>query len=155
MADGMTVEMFGADTFVNLLDDLKPRFARRVQTVIKHAAKDCYDDSQVIVPVGKDVISTGFTGPGQQSAFITHIGGTLKGSGKVEYEGDITLIGDFWAIVSYCGDSDTGEYCDYAVYVELGTYKMAAQPYLLPSYEYAKIILLIDVAGIAMLNGIV
>ncbi len=125
MADGMTVEMFGADTFVNLLDDLKPRFARRVQTVIKHAAKDCYDDSQVIVPVGKDVISTG------------------------------SLIGDFWAIVSYGGDSDTGEYCDYAVYVELGTYKMAAQPYLLPSYEYAKIILLIDVAGIAMLNGIV
>jgi hypothetical protein len=155
MADGMTVDMQGMDTFVNLLDGLSPRFARRVQTAVKRAAKDCYDDSQAIVPVGKDTMVTLFTGPGQMHVAYSHIAGTLKGSGKITYEGDITMLGDFWAIVSYGGDSSTGEYCDYAVYVELGTRKMAAEPYLLPSYEYAKIILLIDAQGIATLNGIV
>jgi len=33
--------------------------------------------------------------------------------------------------------AEVGFDSDHAVYVELGTYKMAAQPYLLPAFEHA------------------
>src|SRR6266699_297308 len=39
-------------------------------------------------------------------------------------------------------ESEVGFMEDYAPYVELGTYKIAAQPYLIPSLELAKVGLL-------------
>ncbi|SRR6266700_2221890 len=41
-------------------------------------------------------------------------------------------------------ESEVGFMEDYAPYVELGTYKMAAQPYLMPSFELAAQTLLHD-----------
>lgn len=54
--------------------------------------------------------------------FVPVLTGDLKASGRTEYEGGT-------GFVVYGDDADV----DYAVYQEVGTSKMAAQPYLRPA----------------------
>jgi HK97 gp10 family phage protein len=128
------------------LDNLKPQYQQQAQRAIKAAAKECYKDSQDNCPVG-----TNYTASLRISgthAYYAHIPGSLKGSGKITYPDDLS------AEVSYGGESTTGETVDYQWYVEMGTHKMAAQPFLMPAFEHASRLLAIDVAGINALNKI-
>jgi HK97 gp10 family phage protein len=51
--------------------------------------------------------------------------GALKESGWITYEEGLITVG--------YGPGVSGD-VDYAIYVELGTYKMAAQPFLVPAF---------------------
>jgi len=106
MADGMTVDMQGADNTITLMGNFAFSTVAKVQTILERNAQRCADDAQPPV----------LTGELRDSKYV--------------------LIGDLWAEVGF--DSD------HAVYVELGTVHMAAQPYLLPAFEYAEQQLLFD-----------
>lgn len=71
--------------------------------------------------IGDVVAKAGFDCQAEAKAIVPVDTGNLKGSITTEKEGDFT------AIVS----ANT----DYAGYVEYGTYKMAAQPYMMPAAE--------------------
>ncbi len=101
MADGMTVDVQGANTLISALGALDVMTQVRAMAAIVDAANACADDARSTVPVD--------TGELRDSEYV--------------------LFRELEAEVGF--DSD------HAVYVELGTYKMAAQPYLLPAFELA------------------
>ncbi len=101
MADGLTVDVQGADIAITALGAFNTMTQVKVMKAIIDAANTCADDAHSTVPVD--------TGELRDSEYV--------------------LFKELSAEVGF--DSD------HAVYVELGTYKMAAQPYLLPAFEAA------------------
>jgi len=112
MADGMTVDVVGADTLITQLGLLDVETKVRAMKAIIDAANACADDARATVPVD--------TGELRDSEYM--------------------LFREL--------EAEVGFTAEYAVYVELGTYKMAAQPYLLPAYELAVQQLLSDLSSL-------
>ncbi len=108
MADGMTVDVQGANTLISALGALDVMTQVRAMAAIVDAANACADDARSTVPFDDS----------NTDANHEH----LRDTEYVHFE-------ELGAEVGF--DSD------HAVYVELGTYKMAAQPYLLPAFELA------------------
>ncbi|SRR6266567_4869005 len=106
MADGITVEIVGADSTVTLMGEFAFSTVAKVQRLLERNAQRCADDAQPPVDTGE-----------------------LRDSKYV-------IVREMEVEVGF--DSD------HAVYVELGTVHMAAQPYLLPAFEYAEQQLLFD-----------
>lgn len=137
----------GGSAVIGNLESLLAKYQKAAGRAIQNAAKDCYQFSQDTCPVGNSTTKSSYHQGAYQGEVYTHVAGTLKGSGK------INKIDDFNVEVSYGGESDTGEYCDYALFVELGTYKMAAQSFLYPAFLDAVDLLSIDLQGISRLNA--
>lgn len=148
MSGSFVVSMDGMDQVVMNLNKVSKGLPRQVRRVVKSAAKDCFQASQVDCPVGKDTTVTL-----ANKIYTEHIAGSLKGSGKVTTveDSDAGIIME----VSYGGMSDTGQEVDYAVFVELGTIHMHAQPYLYPNFLFGCRLLQIDLLGLAALSNIV
>ena len=109
MLDSFSVENIGLADTLQALDKTILDTKNRVQGLINDAVQECYDGSQKDCPYDDS----------NDDAEHEH----LRDSGTME-------VGELSGSVSYGTD-----HCDY---VEFGTYKMAAQPYLLPNFEIAK-----------------
>lgn len=120
MADNISVSIDGADRVVNIFSGLSEKMSNQIKRKLQASADRVLAVSQVEVPVDK---------------------GDLKDSGHVEP--DVVSLNEMSFNVVYGDGSSTSTiytYDDmdangYAWFVELGTVKMAAQPYLGPAFE--------------------
>lgn len=153
MAGMISVNINGMETVLGNLNKISKSMPAKIKRVTKSAAKTCFDGSQDDCPVGADVNVSRYHQGKYQGEETTHIGGSLKGSGKMTVvdETDTSIKVE----VSYGGESSTGEEVDYQWYVELGTCKMAAQPYLYPNFVLGCQFLQIDLQSIIALSNIV
>lgn len=120
MSDNFSVDCFGADRLIYVMNDISKTQYNKVQRILKNAADEILSQSQADVPVDR---------------------GDLKASGRVEnVEDDIDKVA--YDVIYGDGngtdkDYDYGDYIanGYAAFVELGTTKMPSQAYLGPAFE--------------------
>jgi HK97 gp10 family phage protein len=128
MADGLNFNLLGQDKVINVLGKVETKMSILILEAIVTAARNTLEDSQYMVPVDT---------------------GDLKASGHM-------IVGELLAAVVYGDGSQTDKIYDYGDYQadgyawfqELGTTKMAAQPFLYPAFEDNAYKLLEDIHGI-------
>lgn len=104
----------GLEKLIKTLENIPKELTPKVDAVIEDNARQIELHAKEIVPVGTPE-STGIKG---------YIGGTLRQSIKSEKEKELT----------YTVRANSTGLAPYAPFVEFGTYKMRAQPYLYPAY---------------------
>lgn len=116
MADGLTIEMTGADKVINVVGNVPEKLGYLIMEAIVQAARNTLEDSQRLCPIDT---------------------GKLQASGRLQLSEGLAIVVYGWPEESTDKIYDYGDYQadGYAWFQELGTSKMAAQPYLYPAFE--------------------
>lgn len=130
-----SLELFGLEEVLGNLNEFTPEVKAQAWRLYSEASYRIYDASQAAVPVDT---------------------GELKASGQINEDYDNFTIGISYgdgegSVKSYSGENDFGEAIvedGYSWYVEVGTYKMAAQPYLQPAFDAEEVDLMNQLAGL-------
>jgi len=111
---GITLKIEGVDALVKKFDGMPEASIKKLFTAFKVASLKIQSDAQAIVPVDT---------------------GRLKLSiqSRVERKGD-AVGAEIWS----GAESEEGKPVDYAAFVEFGTSKMKAQPYMRPAMDKNK-----------------
>lgn len=103
--------------------DNRKLFMRALEEQVHEALEVCGGTAEGyaidLCPVGTE----------ESTGIIGYKGGSLRSSIRHEFVGDDTVE------VKAGGIDGIYQFVNYAVYVELGTVKMKAQPYLMPAFE--------------------
>lgn len=127
----MTLTVSGQNKLLARLVDLRTvRLAQRTEDNVRATAEKIRDYAKDICPVGTPE-STGKRG---------YIGGSLQSSIRLQVRPRPTQhkISIGVSAGGYVTNPNTGRKVDYALWVEKGTRKMAAQPFMLPAMEKFK-----------------
>lgn len=99
------------------------RFVNATEEAIKVATREMLADAKTRTPVGKTrrnnvTIDKGYP---SEKHYVTYTGGHLRASSRMRFPAPGVGVVEYHA--------------SYAMYVEMGTRKMAARPYLRPAFD--------------------
>lgn len=115
----------------NKLPEIGPEVERRVATIIAKAAFDVQAGAQILAPVDTGALKNSiYVSTSRDSTYRRAVQEALKANPKAEIVDEVRPSAPLQVIV--------GAAVRYAPYVEFGTRRMAARPYLRPAVDRVK-----------------